>query len=141
MVFQGMCYKKEVLWNILLHLGEIWFTSELSFLYFTKIFNLDDITKENNNEDNEKWPYIPDNLHRILIIGDSGSGKTNALFNLIKEQDDIDKIYFYAKDLSEPKYQFLIEKRKNVGLKYLNDQKAFIECSNTMDNVYEDIDD
>ena len=63
------------------------------------------------------------------------------MFNLIKEQDDIDKIYLYAKDLSEPKYQFLIEKRKNVGLKYLNDQKAFIECSNTMDNVYEDIDD
>ena len=48
---------------------------------------------------------------RILIIGGSGSGKTNALLNLIKEQDDIDKIYLHAKNLSEPKYEFLIKKR------------------------------
>ena len=46
----------------------------------------------------------------------------------------------YAKDLSEPKYQFLIEKRENVGIKYLNYQKLFIECSNSMDDIYEDID-
>ena len=66
------------------------------------MFNLDDITNENNKEHNEKWPYIPDHLYRILIIGGSGSGKTNALLNLIKEQDSdslIDKIYLYAKDL------------------------------------------
>ena len=75
-----------------------------------------------------------------MIIGSSGSGKTNALLNLTKEHNDIDKIYLYKNDLSEPKYQFLIEKRKNAGIKYLNDQKAFIERSNSMDDVYEDID-
>ena len=104
------------------------------------MFNLDDITNENNKEHNKKWPYIPDHLHRILIIGGSGSGKTNALLNLIKEQDDIDKIYLYAKDLSEPKYEFLIKKHEDVGIKYCNDPNAFIECSNTMDDVYENID-
>ena len=76
------------------------------------MINLDSITNENNKEHNEKWPYIPDHPYRILIIGGSGSGKTNALLNLIKEQDDIDKIYLYAKDLSEPKYEFLIKKRE-----------------------------
>ena len=76
-----------------------------------------------------------------MIIRGSGSRKTNALLNLIKEQDDNDKMYLYAKDLSEPKDQSLIEKRENAGIKHLNDQKAFIECSNSMDDVYEDIDD
>ena len=76
-----------------------------------------------------------------MVIGGSGSRKTNALLNLIKEQDDNDKMYLYAKDLSEPKDQSLIEKRENAGIKHLNDQKAFIECSNSMDDVYEDIDD
>ena len=60
---------------------------------------------------------------------------------MIKEQDDIDKIYLYAKDLSEPKYEYLIKNRENVGIKHLNDSNAFIECSNTMDDVYENIDD
>ena len=60
--------------------------------------------------------------------------------NLIKEQDDIDKIYLYAKDLSEPKYEFLIKKREDAGTKHLNDPEALIKCSNKMDNVYEDID-
>ena len=64
-------------------------------------------------EYNEKWPYIPDHLYRILIIGGSGSGKTNALLNLIKEQIDLDKIYLYAKDLSEPKYEFFIKKHRH----------------------------
>ena len=77
----------------------------------------------------------------ILLLGSSGSGKTNALLNLIKEQDDIDKIYLYAKDLSEPKYEFLIKKCEDAGIKHLNDSNAFIECSNTMDDVYENIDD
>ena len=72
-----------------------------------------------------------------MIIGGSGSGKTNALLNLI---NDIDKIYLYAKDLSEPKYELLIETRKDAGTKYLSDPEAFIKCSNTMDDVYEDID-
>ena len=75
-----------------------------------------------------------------MIIGGSGSGKTNALLNLIKEQDDIDKIYLYANELSETKYQFLIKEREDVGIKHLNYSNAFIECSNTMDDVYENID-
>ena len=54
---------------------------------------------------------------RILITGGSASGRTNALLNLMNEQDDIDKIYLYAKDLSEPKYEFLIKKCEDVGVK------------------------
>ena len=77
---------------------------------------------------------IPDHLYRILIIGGSGSGEANALLNLIK-QDDIDKIYLYAKDLSEPKYELLIKKHKDAGIKHFNDPNTFIECSNTMNDV------
>ena len=79
----------------------------------------------------------------MLITGDSGSGKTHASLNLIKEQDNdvlIDKIYFYAKDLNEPKYQFLIQKYEEAGM-YLNDPKAFIEYSHYMDDVYNNIND
>ena len=84
---------------------------------------------------------IPDHPYRIIIIGGSGSGKTNALINLINEQNDIDKIYLYARDLSEPKYEYLIKKREDAGIKHLNNPNAFIECSNTMDDVYENIND
>ena len=106
------------------------------------MFNLDNIANENNKEHNEKWPYIPDDPYRILIIGGSESGKTNTLLNLISQQDDIDKIYLYVKDLSEPKYDdFLIKNREYAGIKHLNDLNTFIECSNTMDQVYENIDD
>ena len=103
------------------------------------MINLDNIVNNNNEEHNEKWPYIPDHPYRILIIGSSGSGKTNTLLNLINEQKDIDKIYLYAKDLSELKYEYLIKNHENAGIKHLNDSKAFIECSNTMDDIYENI--
>ena len=101
---------------------------------------LDSFRNENNEENNEKWPYIPDHPYRILIIAGSGSGKTSTLFYLIKEQDDIDKIYLYAKDLSETKYEFLIKKHEDVAIKYCTNPNAFTECSNTMDDVYENID-
>ena len=102
------------------------------------MLNLDAITNKNNKNDDKKWPY------RILIIGPSRSGKTNALLNLIRKQNNenlIYKFYLYAKDLSEPKYQFLIKKRQDAGIKNLNDPSAFIEYSNTMDDVYNNIDD
>ena len=105
------------------------------------MINLDNINNENNKEHNVKWPYIPDHPHRILIIGGFGSGKTSTLLNLINEQSDIDKICLYAKDLNEPKYKILIKKREDAGIKHLNDPNAFIECSNTMDDVYENIHD
>ena len=85
------------------------------------------------------WPYIPDHPYRILIIGGSGSGKWNALLNLIISQPDIDKIYLYAKYPYEAKYQYLINKRENVGLKHYDDLKAFIEYSNDMQDVYKNI--
>ena len=72
-----------------------------------------------------KWLYIPDHPYRILIIGGSGSGKTNALLNLINYQPDIDKIYLLAKDPYEAKYQLLINKRESAELKYFNNRKAF----------------
>ena len=90
-------------------------------------------------KNNEKWPYIPDHPYRILIIDGSGSGKTNTLLNLINEQHDIDNVYLYARDLNEPKCKILIKKREDAGIKHLNDPNAFIECSNTMDDVYENI--
>ena len=99
------------------------------------MINLGNIINENNEENNGKWPYIPDHPYKSLIIGGSGSGKTNTLLNLINEQKDIDKIYLYAKDLSESKYEYLIRNRENTGIKHLNDSKAFIKCSNKMNDV------
>ena len=97
------------------------------------MFNLDDITKTDDNTD---WPY------RKLIIGPSGSGKTNYLLNSIqKDNNIIDKIYLYAKDLEEPKYQLLIKKREQARIKNLKDKNAFVEYSNNMDDTYDDIED
>ena len=76
------------------------------------MINFDDQANENKIKHNKHWPYIPDHPYRILIIGGSGSGKTNLLLNLIENQPDIDKIYLYVKDPYEPKYQYLINKRK-----------------------------
>ena len=73
-----------------------------------------------------------------MIIGGSGSGKTKALINLINEQSDITKTYLYVRDLSEPKYEYLI-KRGDVGIKHVNNPNAFIECSDAMNDVYGNI--
>ena len=104
------------------------------------MLNLDNIISNKNTSSSEhnNWPF------RMLIIGPSGSGKTNALLNLIQnlnETTPVDKIYLYAKDLSEPKYQFLINNRKNARIKHFNDSTAFIEYSNDMDDVFTNIDD
>ena len=69
----------------------------------------------------------------------SGSGKTNALINSINKQGDIDKIYLYAKNLNEPKYEYLIKNDEKAGIKHLNDPNAFIECSNTTHDVFKKI--
>ena len=97
------------------------------------MFNLDNITENNNNKD---WPY------RKLIIGPSGSGKTNYLLNSIqKDNNIIDKIYSYTKDLEEPKYQLLINKREKAGINFSNDPNGFIEYSNSIDDILPSIED
>ena len=103
------------------------------------MINFDDYTNENIIAHNSKWPYI--HPYRILIIGGSGSGKTNALLNLINNQPDIDKIYLYAKDPYEKKYQYLINQLEKVGLNHFNDPKAFMEYFNDMQDVYKKIED
>ena len=100
------------------------------------MINFDDYTNENKTEHNLNWPYIPDHPYRILILGGSGSGKTNALLNLINNQSDIHKIYLYAKDLYEARHQFLINKRESIRLNHFNDSNAFIEYLNYMQDVY-----
>ena len=86
--------------------------SKRLIIWNIKMINFDDYVNENKTERNKNWSYIPDHPYRILIIGGSGSGKTNLLLNLIKNQPDIDKIYLYAKDQYEAKYQYLINKRE-----------------------------
>ena len=103
------------------------------------MINFNEYTNENKRKHNHSWPYIPDHSCRILIIGGSGSGKTNALLNLINNQPDIDKIYLYAKDPYEDKYQFSIKKRESIGLKHVNDPNASIEYSNNMYDAYKNI--
>ena len=105
------------------------------------MINFDDSANENKTEHNQQLlPYISDHPYRILIIGGSGWGKTNALLNLINNQSDIDKICLHVKDPYEAKYQFLITKRESTGLNHFNDPKVFIEYSNDMQAVYKNID-
>ena len=106
-----------------------------------KTINFDYYTNENKTERNSKWPYTPDHPYRILTAGGSRSGKTNALLNLINNQLDIVKIYLYAKDPYEKKYQYLINERKKVGLDHFKDPKAFMKYSNDMQDVYKNIED
>ena len=103
------------------------------------MINFGDYSNESKTGHNLKWPYIPDHPYRILIIGGSGSGKTNALLNFMNNQPNIDKIYLYVQDPYEAKYQFLINKRESKGLKQFNDPKAFIKYSNDMQDVYKNI--
>ena len=100
-----------------------------------KILNLDNIVsnKKKNSSEDDDWPF------RMLIIGSSGSGKTNTLLHLINNFHPIDKIYLYAKDMDGKKYQYLINKREQAGIKNINDPHAFIEYSNHMNDVLEDI--
>ena len=104
------------------------------------MINLDNYVNENKTEHNKNWLYVPDHAYRILIIGGSGSGKTNLSLNLIENQPDIDKIFLYAKDPYISKYQYLINKREGVGISHFNDTKAFIDYLNDMHDVYKNID-
>ena len=99
------------------------------------MLNLDNIVSNKNtsSSENNNWPF------RMLITGPSDSGKTNALLNLINNLHPIDKIYLYAKDLHKPKYEYLINKRKQAGIKNLNDPHAFIEYSDDINDVLDDI--
>ena len=99
------------------------------------MLNLDDIvsnTKTSSSESNI-WPF------RMLIIGPSGSDKTNTLLHLINNFHPIDKIYLYAKGTDEKKYQYLMNKKEQAGIKNLNDPHAFIEYSNDMNDILDDI--
>ena len=90
-----------------------------------KMFNFDYITKEDIKKHNLKWPEIHDHPYKMIIVGGSGFGNTNALLNLINHEPDIDKIILYAKDSYETKYQLLINKRERAGLKVLKLFKSF----------------
>ena len=92
------------------------------------MFNLDSITNENNKEHNGKWPFIPDHPNRILIIGGSGLVKTNTLLNLIKEQDDIDKIYLMMKVNNRKELQN-IALNHSAGTDYKDFVKIYRECT------------
>ena len=101
------------------------------------MLNLDNIINSKYQNEDEDWPF------RMLIIGPSGYGKTSVLLHLIKNlhaTHPVDNI-IYAKDLGEPKYEFLINDRRNAGIRHLNDPTAFIEYSNDMNDVYTDIND
>ena len=99
------------------------------------MLNLDDIVsnKKKSSSENDDWSF------RMLIIGPSVSGKTNTLLHLIDKLHPIDKIYLYTKDTDEEKYQYLINKKEQVGIKNLNEPYAFMEYSSDMNDVLENI--
>ena len=99
------------------------------------MLNFEYIQKENIKEHHANSPEIPNHLYRTLVIGGSGSGKTNVLYNLISWEIDVNKIYSYAKDPFEAKYQLLIDKQLNSGFRYFNDSKAFIEDLNDIEDI------
>ena len=104
-------------------------------LCFGQILKDDDKSVEMNQ--NLNWPYIPEHPYRILIIGASGSGKTNVLLSLIKNQrPDVDNIYLYVKDPFESKYQLLMSVWEKVVIKKLKNSKPFIDYSQTIDDVF-----
>ena len=103
------------------------------------MINVDYITNEIIKEYNPNWPQICDDPYRSLVIRSSRNGKTNALLHLIIHQPDIYKIYLYAKDLYEAKYQLVINKRESVDLKDSNDSKAFTEYLNDRDDIHKNI--
>ena len=91
---------------------------------------------------NPNWPYIHDRPYRMLIIGGSGSGKTNVLLNLIKHQrPDIGKTYLCVKDLFKSKYQMLIDGREKIRTEILKNPKEFSDYTQTTDDVYENLED
>ena len=103
------------------------------------MINFDDVTKENIKENNPNWPQILDCPNRILKIRSSGSGKTIQLLNLIIHQPNIYKIYLYAKEPYEAKYQFLINKGESKKLQHLNDPKVFFEYPGDTDDICKNI--
>ena len=99
------------------------------------MINFDEITNENKTGHSPDCCCIPDHLYQILIVGGSGSGKSKTLLSLISHQSDIDEIHLYAKVSCEPKYQFLINKRENMGINHYDNSKAFIKYSNDMQDL------
>ena len=93
------------------------------------MLNFDNIVSNKNENKDNNWPFC------VLIMGPSGSGKLNTILHLINNLHPIDIIYLYAKDIHGPKYEYLINKIEQTGIKNLDDPKAFIEYSDDMADV------
>ena len=103
------------------------------------IKNYHQLVKVNHNPNKA---YIPDHPYRIVIIGGSGTGKTNVLLNLIKnKRPGIYKIYLCVKDPFKWRYQLLINGSESIGIKKSKKSKVFINCLKTFNDVYENLED